>query len=251
MASSSSSSSSSGGEVLETGVQQVAGAVAMDSRDSDGIPQSQVVELIKVRVRDTSGVHFVHCQHDGLAAAQQHVGHLLVRGGEARADIRQKDDDSGVLDGDLGLIPHEGQDLVVGPGLDTAGVDKGEGPAVPVRLPIDAVPGDARGVLHNGEALSNEFVEQHGLAHIGPAHDGDDGKGHGYPRYSLRLVLGELDNLRQIIARVTGYHGHRSTCRVFDILHGHVIERHAVVVEDNARKEKELTGPSGGRRAVL
>ena len=41
------------GEVLETGVQQVAGAVAMDSRDSDGIPQSQVVELIKVRVRDT------------------------------------------------------------------------------------------------------------------------------------------------------------------------------------------------------
>ena len=163
------------GEVLETGVQQVAGAVAMDSRDSDGIPQSQVVELIKVRVRDTGGVHFVHCQHDGLAAAQQHVGHLLVRGGEARADIRQKDDDSGVLDGDLGLIPHEGQDLVVGPGLDTAGVDKGEGPAVPVRLPIDAVPGDARGVLHNGEALSNEFVEQHGLAHIGPAHDGDDG----------------------------------------------------------------------------
>ena len=80
----------------------------------------------------------------GLPLRKEDVGHLLVRGGEARADIRQKDDDSGVLDGDLGLIPHEGQDLVVGPGLDTAGVDKGEGPAVPVRLPIDAVPGDAR-----------------------------------------------------------------------------------------------------------
>ena len=149
--------------------------MAVDGRDSDGIPQSQVVELVKVRVRGAGGVHLVHRQHDGLAAAQQHARHLLVGGGEACTDIRQKDDDGGVVNGDLGLIPHEGQDLVVGPGLDAAGVDKGEGPAVPVRLPIDAVPGDARGVLHNGEALSNEFVEQHGLAHIGPAHDGDDG----------------------------------------------------------------------------
>ena len=94
-------------------------------------------------------------------------------------------------------------------------------------------------------------VDQGGLAHMRAAHEGDDGKGHGYPRYSLRLVLGELDDLRQIIARVTGYHGHRSTCRVFDILHGHVIECHAVVVEDDAREKEELARPAGDRRAVL
>ena len=162
-------------EVLETGVQQIAGAVAVDGGDGDGVSQSQVVELVKVRVRGPGGVHLVHRQHDGLAAAQQHVRHLLVGGGETCTDIRQENDDGGVFNGDLGLVPHEGQDLVIGPGLDAAGVHQDKGPAVPVRLPIDAVPGDPRRVLHDGEALSDELVEQHGLAHIGPAHDGDDG----------------------------------------------------------------------------
>ena len=164
------------GEVPEAGIQQVAGAVAVDSGDGNGVAQTQVVELIEIRVRrGAGGVHLVHRQDDGLSAAQQQVRHLLVRGGEAGLDIRQKDDDGGILNGDPGLIPHEGQDLVIGPGLDAAGVDEGEGAAVPVRLPVDAVPSDARGVLHNGQPLSDQLVEQHGLAHIGPAHDGDDG----------------------------------------------------------------------------
>ena len=161
-------------EVLEAGVQQVPGAVSVDGGDGDGVPQPQVIELIEIRVRGPGGVHLVHRQDDGLPAAQQHGGHLLVRGGEACPNIRQKDNHRGGLDGGLGLVPHELQNLAVRPGLDAAGVHQGEGPAAPVGLPVDAVPGDAGGVLHDGQAFSDDLIEQHGLAHVGAAHDGDD-----------------------------------------------------------------------------
>ena len=37
-------------EVLHAGIQQVAGAVAVDGGDGDGIAQTQIIELIDVRV---------------------------------------------------------------------------------------------------------------------------------------------------------------------------------------------------------
>ena len=164
-----------GREVGHTGVQQVAGAVAVDGGDGDGVPQPQIVELVEIRVRRAGGVHFVYCQHDGLSAAQQYICHLVVGGGEPRSDVCQKNDDCGGLNGGLGLVPHEFQNQVVGAGLDAAGVDEGELPPVPVGLPVDAVPGNAGGVLHNGDSPSHQLVEQLGLAHVGPSHNGDDG----------------------------------------------------------------------------
>ena len=163
------------GEVGHTGVQQIAGAVAVDGGDGDGVSQTQVVELVEIRVRRAGGVHLVHRQHDGLAAAQQHICHLMVRGGESCADVRQENDDRGGLNGGLGLLPHELQDQVVGAGLNAAGIDEGELPPIPVGLSVDAVPGDAGGVLHDGDPPSHQFVEQLGFAHIGPPHNGDDG----------------------------------------------------------------------------
>ena len=150
----------------------------MNGGNGDGIPQAQIVELIEVRVRNAGGVHLVDGQNDGLAAAQQHSRHLLICGGESRADIAEEDDDGGVLNGDLRLLAHEVQNLAVAPGLDAAGIDKGELPAAPVALAVDAVPGDAGGILHNGEALTGDLVKEHGLAHVGAAHDGNDGFGH-------------------------------------------------------------------------
>ena len=134
--------------------------MAVDGGDGDGIAQAQVVELVEIRVRQAGGVHLVHRQNDGLAAAQQHIGHLMVRGSDAGLDVCQKHDDRGVLHGDLRLLAHKAQDLIVGPGLDAAGVHQGEGPAVPVRLPVDAVPGDAGGILHDGQPFSDQLVEQ-------------------------------------------------------------------------------------------
>ena len=67
----------------------------------------------------------------GLRAAQEHAGHLLVGGGEAGLDVRdRKMITVRVLDGDLRLLAHEGQDLTVGGGLDAAGVHQ-DGRSVP------------------------------------------------------------------------------------------------------------------------
>ena len=149
--------------------------MTVDGGNGDGVAQAQVIKLVKIGVRHAGGVHLVHRQHDGLSAAQQHVGHFMVGGGEARLNIRQKHDNGGVFNGDLGLVPHEFQNLVIRTGLDASGVDEGKLPAVPVGLPVNAVPGDARGILHDRKPLADQLIEQHGLAHIGAAHDGNDG----------------------------------------------------------------------------
>ena len=81
-------------------------------------------------------------------------------------------DDVGVVNGDLRLAAHELQDFVVVPRLDAAGVHDGELPAVPVAVGVEPVTGDARGVLHDGQALACQFIEQHGLAHVGASYDG-------------------------------------------------------------------------------
>ncbi len=162
-----------GGEVLEAGVQQVAGAVAVDGGDGDGVTQAQVIELVDVRVLPAHLVRLVHRQHHRLPGPEEHVGHLLVGCGHAGLDVTDKDHHRGGLDRDLGLLPHEGEDLVVRPRLDPAGVHDVEHPVPPLALGVQPVPGDAGGVLHDGETLAAQLIEQHGLAHIGAPHDGD------------------------------------------------------------------------------
>ena len=146
--------------------------MAVDGGDGDGIAQTQIVEFIDVRA--AALVHLVDSQDHRLAAPLEHGGHLLIGSGHAGLDVAEEHDDRGVVNGDLGLRTHEGQDLIVRPGLDAAGVDEGELPALPVALPVDPVAGHAGSVLHNGQAPADDLIEQHGLAHIGAAHDGDD-----------------------------------------------------------------------------
>lgn len=145
--------------------------MAVDGRHGDGVAQTQVVEFIDVRVGVTHLVHFVDRQHHRLAGAQQHVGHLLVGGGEAGLHVAQEDDDGGVLNGDLCLLAHEGQDLAVGTRLDAAGVHQVKLPVEPLSLGIQTVTGDTGGIFHDGEPLAHQFIKEHGLAHIGAAHN--------------------------------------------------------------------------------
>ena len=70
---------------------------------------------------------------------------------------------------------HLGENDVVGLRLNTAGVNEGQLSAAPLALAVDAVTGDAGGVLHNGAALADELVEKRAFAHIGAAHDGHNG----------------------------------------------------------------------------
>ena len=147
--------------------------MTVDGGDGNGVAQTEIVELVEVGIDGAHGVHLVHRQHDGLAAALEHTGYLLIGGGEAGLDVGDEDDDIRVVDGDLRLLAHEGQDLTVGVGLDAAGVHQTEFASHPLALAVDTVTGDAGGVLHDGQPPADDLVEQHGLAHVGASHNCD------------------------------------------------------------------------------
>ena len=162
------------GEILHAGIQQVTGTVAVDRRDSDGIAEAEIVELIEIGIHATHGVHLVDTEDNGLAASLQHTRHIIVCRSDTHLAVGQQDDDISVSDGDLRLLTHEAEDLVVGLGLDTAGIHQTEGAAIPVTFTVDAVTSHTGSILHDGKTLADDFVEQHGLAHIRAAHNGDN-----------------------------------------------------------------------------
>ena len=112
-------------------------------------------------------------------AAAQHVGYVLVRCGQAVAHVHHHNDAVGGINGDLGLLAHMSQNALGGLRLDAAGVHQQEVVAVPLAVGKNAVTGNAWGVLDDGKALTAQFIEQGGLAHIGAAH-------HRYDRFAHR-----------------------------------------------------------------
>lgn len=163
------------------GIQQIAGVVAVDGRHPNGVAHAQVVKLIELRRRIAGSIQLVDAEYHRLFGPLEHGGHILVGCGDAGAHISDENDHIGGIDGDERLLPHEFQNFVVGFGLDTAGVDKLKHPAPPFTLGIDPVPGDAGSILHNGLFPADEPVKKHGLAHIGPSHNGNDRLSHSCP----------------------------------------------------------------------
>ena len=161
-------------EVGADGVQQVAGAVAVDGRDGHDFVEAEVIELVELHRGLAHIVAFVDSEDDGLVAAAQHMGHVLVGGGQAVAHVHHHDDAVGGVDGDLGLLAHMGQNALGGLGLNAAGIHQQELVAAPLAVGKDAVAGDARGILHDGQTLAAELIEQGGLAHVGAAHHSND-----------------------------------------------------------------------------
>ena len=170
-----------GRKMLQAGVEQVARAVTVHGGDGDRIAEAEGVKLIDAGIDRAGGVHLVDGQHNGLFRAQEHIGHLLIGGGHAGADLGDEHDDVGRVDGKLRLLAHEQQDLIVGARLDAAGVDDVERAAAPLALGIEPVARDAGRVLNDGQAAAAELIEEHGLADIRPAHDRNQWFGHDHP----------------------------------------------------------------------
>ena len=115
-------------------------------RHGHHLVKAQVVELVHLHRGLADAVALVDSQDDGLVAAAQHVGHFLVRGGEARTHVHHHHDAVCGVDGDLGLLAHMGQDPLGGLGLDAAGVHQQQVVALPLAGGKNPVPGDAGGV---------------------------------------------------------------------------------------------------------
>ena len=69
--------------------------------------------------------------------------------------------------GDPGVLRHQR-------GVEARGVHQGEAAASPLGHPVEAVPGQPRGLVDDRLALPGQPVEEGGLADVGPADDGDD-----------------------------------------------------------------------------
>jgi hypothetical protein len=89
------------------------------------------------------------------------------------------------------LALHQGLDPVGG-AADAAGVHHHVGAGADAADPVLAVAGEAREVRHQGVSALGEPVEQGGLAHVGPAHQGDD-------REHRRQRLGSLSAAPEIV----------------------------------------------------
>src|SRR5262249_4567331 len=76
-------------------------------------------------------------------------------------------------------------EIEVDAAADAACIDDREGGRALLALGMDAVAGDARLIVHDGDAPACEAIEQGAFSHIGAAYDGNGAFGH-----SLEFVLG-------------------------------------------------------------
>ena len=140
----------------------------------DGIPDAQVIEFIYIVSELFKAVHLIDRQHHRLSGLSQHVRHLGIGIHQALTHVHDENDHIGRIDGDLGLLPHLGQDDVAGIRLDPAGVDQRKGVAQPGAVCVDPVPGHSRGIFYNGNGTAGQHVEQRGFSHVGAANNGYD-----------------------------------------------------------------------------
>ena len=173
------------GQMLEDGVQQVAGAVAVHRRNLNRVAEAEVVELIEIDRRLAERVAFVDADDHRHIAALEHLRDVEIRRHHARAHVGHKDDDVRRVDRDLRLRAHLREDDVLRFRLDAARIDEREAAVFPLALAEDAVARDARRILHNGKALSDQLVEQSRFADIRSADNRHDRFGHSVSSFTV------------------------------------------------------------------
>ncbi len=158
-------------------IQELADARALLRRDGKHLGESQPVK-VGCQGLLAGGIHLVHDKEDGSRRRLPEQGrHLDIGGGEPVLGVHHEEDHARLGHGLLRLDAHQGHDAR-GLGLESAGIHQDQAPAAPVALPIEAVAGDTGGVIDDGAPAAQQAVEERGLPHVGPAHDGDDGCGH-------------------------------------------------------------------------
>ena len=159
--------------LFHAGIQQVAGAVPVDRGNRVGVAQPQVIEFVKIGGNITQAVALVDAQNHRLAAFLQHMGNIGVIGGHTAFQVHHKDDHIGGVNGDLCLHPHFGKQHIIGLRLYAAGIHQHKFPSAPFAGGVNAVTGHTGGVLHDGEPLPGELIEQGGFTDIRTPHDGN------------------------------------------------------------------------------
>ena len=113
------------------------------------VAKPQIVKLIYLVGCSARGISLVYTQHERSAASAQHIGYVDILRRNAGADVGDKHNDVGRVNGDLGLLAHLRENHVFRLRLDAAGIYKHELMAAPLALGIQAVTGDTGGILND------------------------------------------------------------------------------------------------------
>ena len=160
-------------EVFHQCVEEVSCAAAGDAGNRVGVAQSKRIELGE-GVHLGGVVHLVGGKHHRLGTFAQHLGNVLIHGGESFAGVDEEKDDVGLIDGQRYLLPDFHLKFVVAPHDVAAGVDDGESFAVPIGMAVLAIAGDASGFIDDGVTALGEAVEEGGLADVRASNYGDN-----------------------------------------------------------------------------
>ena len=174
----------------EHGVEHVARAAAVQRGDRPRLAEPEVPQAVGLGL-GALVVDLVGGQHDRLAGRAQDLDDRLVGVGDADGGVDDEEHRVGQGDRDLGL----GRDPLgqaAGVGVPAAGVDDGEGAAVPVGVVGDPVPGHAGDVLDDRLAAADDPVDQRRLADVGPADDGQH-RDRSEDLVPVQVVAGRVD----------------------------------------------------------
>ena len=117
-------------------------------------------------------------QHGRLGLAELLRERLIDRG-EAVVGIDHEEDEVGGLHRDVGLDGDLFVEAILNPAADAAGVDEGARDLRGLGRGRDAVAGDARLVVDNGDLPPGKAVEESGLSDIRASNDGNSRHGGG------------------------------------------------------------------------
>jgi len=108
----------------------------------------------------------------------QFPGHFLVQGNHSFLDVYDQNNDRSGFDGQINLFQRRLDDDV--PGFLAAqqayatGINQRKWFAAPFHLRCNAVAGDTRLIVYNGNAFAGDTVEERGLAYIWTSDDSDE-----------------------------------------------------------------------------
>ena len=158
------------------GIEQGLDAFAMNGAHREDFVEAELGKFHRLDL-DAMGVHLVHCDKDRFAAVTEARGGFTVEWHDAFLDVHHEDDDIGGFNRDLDLFEGGANDDVVGlfapEQTDAAGIHEGEGLATPFCLGGNAIAGDARLIVNNSDAPSNDAVKERRFPDVRPTDNGD------------------------------------------------------------------------------
>ena len=119
-------------------------------------------------------VGLVHAKNDRLALLPQQLRHDLIHRMDAVQRIHHEQNRIRRGDGDLRLRADHSRKVVIQFRANAAGVYDADGERGVLHWRSQPVARDPRHVMHDGNAVPRETVEEGGLPHIRPAHDGNE-----------------------------------------------------------------------------